>query len=508
MGRFQRGFLPVKGLALQGGVTICSAMTFLLFGYDQGVFGGLIAIPSVLEDLKIAPTDANLQGTVIALFDIGCLVGCLICAFAGETLGRRTFIFIGGLLIILGAGLQAGSPDWHMMIGGRVVAGVGVGMETSFIPIWVSECARAAHRGALVAVQMSLVLMGLVVSYWFDYGTVRNLTGGVVWRLPLAFQAVFVCITLATIWTLPESPRWLYKKGHIADADDVIARIYNVPVDDVYVEKHREEVLQALEAEKEVVFRLQDIFCDQSKVNTSWRIWVCVIIQFLQQLGGINFIAYYAAYLFINNLGMSQHQATLTAGGLSLVFWGGSLTAIYTVERFGRRPVLLWGAVACSVCMICYTVGLAVFSQASLTMAVVFIFLFDFSFGASWCIVPWMYSPEVTPLHVRHVGTSLAVGTEWLMTFVVVKVGPIGIQHVGWRFYLLFCVFNVVQVVFVYFAVRETKGLTLEEIDCVWAKPEYKAELEARLHSVEHEARIGEKGESSLHVEAHPVPQA
>jgi hypothetical protein len=87
---------------------------------------------------------------------------------------------------------------------------------------------------------------------------------------------------------------------------------------------------------------------------------------------------------------------------------------------------------------------------------------------------------------------------EWLMTFVVVKVGPIGIQNVGWKFYLLFCVFNVVQVIFVYFAVKETKGLTLEEIDYVWAKPQYKAELEARLHSVEHE----QKTETALHMEA------
>lgn len=501
MGRFYRGLIPIKGFALQGCVTVCSAMTFLLFGYDQGVFGGLIAIPSVLADLKIGASDANLQGTVVAIFDIGCLVGCLICAFFGEMLGRRIFIVIGALTIILGVGLQAGAADWRMMVGGRVVGGIGLGIETSFIPIWVSECARAAHRGALVAVQMSIVLLGLVVAYWFDYGTVKNFTGGIVWRLPVAFQAVFVSITLVTIWALPESPRWLYKKGFVADADDVIARIYNVPVDDVYVTKHREEVMQALEAEKETVFRLKDIFFDESKVNTSWRIWVCVIIQFLQQLGGINFVAYYATYLFINNLGMTQSTATLTSGGLSLVFWGGSLTAIYTVERFGRRPVLLWGAISCSTCMICYTIGLGVYNQASLTMAVVFIFLFNFSFGASWCIVPWMYSPEVTPLHVRHIGTSLAVGTEWLMTFVVVKVGPIGVQNVGWRFYLLFCVFNVVQVIFVYFAVRETKGLTLEEIDYVWAKPAYKAEMEARLYSVEHENRELEKEQASDHRE-------
>lgn len=487
MGSFYKGYCStISGNWLQLGVTLCSAMTFMLFGYDQGVLGGLIATPQLLDALHIAASDANTQGTVTAIYNIGCLVGCLICATAGQMLGRRTYIVIGGFILILGASIQAGANGTPMMIAGRVIAGIGTGMETSFIPIWVSECAQAAHRGALVAVQLSIVLFGLSLAYWFDYGTTNNLTGSVVWRLPLAFQVVFIIGTLCTIPLLPESPRWLYSNGHLDDADDVMARILQVPVHDPTVLARRAEVLEALKVEKETEFRLKNIFFDDSPINTSWRIWIGVIIQFLQQLGGINLIAYYASYIFIHNLGKTQHQASLLSGGLSLVFWGGSLTSVYTVERFGRRPVLLVGATCTSICMILYTIGLAVDTRESLTMAVAFIFLFEFSFGASWCIVPWMYAPEVTPLHVRHIGTSLAVGMEWLMTFVVVKVGPIGITNSGWKFYLLFCIFNVIQVIFVWFCVKETKGLTLEEIDLVFAKPAHRAHLQAQLYDAEH----------------------
>ncbi len=176
-----------------------------------------------------------------------------------------------------------------------------------------------------------------------------------------------------------------------------------------------------------------------------------------------------------------------------LLFLAGTCSGIYTVERFGRRPVLLYGAIACSFFMILFTIGLAVNTTHSLVMAVVSIFLFEFVFGASWCFMPWVYAPEISPLHVRHIGTSLAVGTEWLVTFILVKWGPLGISTVGWKFYLIFCICTPLAAVFTFFFVRETKGLSLEEIDLLFAKPGHKAELEARLRGAEYDGSFESK---------------
>jgi hypothetical protein len=118
----------------------------------------------------------------------------------------------------------------------------------------------------------------------------------------------------------------------------------------------------------------------------------------------------------------------------------------------------------CSLFMILFTVGLAVNSPSSLNLALVSIFLFEFFFGASWCPMPWVYVPEIAPLHVRHVGTAMGTFTQWFVTFIVVKFGPQGITQAGWKFYLLFCVFNVGAVIFAYFCIRETQGKTLEEV--------------------------------------------
>jgi MFS family permease len=207
MGNFNRGFLGehLKGLPLQACIALCSAFSFTLFGYDQGVFGGLISTPILLKDLKISASDANLQGTVVAIYDIGCLLGCFICAFFGQKLGRRVFIVIGGALLIIGAGMQAGAHSYKLVIAGRLIGGIGTGLETTFVPIWVAECARASRRGALIAAQLTVVILGLDIAYWFDFGVTTSLHGSIQWRLPVAFQVVFVVLTWIMIPFLPES---------------------------------------------------------------------------------------------------------------------------------------------------------------------------------------------------------------------------------------------------------------------------------------------------------------
>ncbi|KAJ9604383.1 hypothetical protein H2200_011217 [Cladophialophora chaetospira] len=470
MSAFNRGYAQsLNGFWLQAGITLCSAWAFTLFGYDQGVLGGLIALPSFLSANHINPKDADLQGTIVAIYDIGCLTGCIICGIVGQMLGRRLFIVIGGVLVLIGAGLQAGAHGTSYLIGGRVVAGLGMGLNTT----------------------LSIVILGLTIAYWFDFGMIKNHPDAeAVWRLPIAFQVVFILLTFAMIFFLPESPRYLYAQGHIDDADHIMARIYSVPFDSAEVLKQRSQVFAALEAEKEYNFTFKNLFYDNSPVNTTWRLWLGVLVQFFQQMDGNNIVSYYATYLFINSLGMSQNQAAVTSGGVTLLFLGGTCSTIYTMEKFGRRTVMLWGAIFCSLFMCLFTIGLGVDNDSSNKLAVVSIFLFEFSFGASWCDAPWIYVPEIAPLHVRHIGTSMGVFTQWIITFIVVKFGPMGIQASGWKFYLLFCVFNVLAIPFVYFFVKETKGLSLEEIDVLFAKKDYKHVLQARLRG---DPEAGEK---------------
>lgn len=155
------------------------------------------------------------------------------------------------------------------------------------VPIWVAETSKAKNRGALIATQLSIVILGLTIAYWFDYGMIRNHPNTeAVWRLPIAFQVVFIILTFATIFFLPESPRYLYAQGHVEDADHIMARIYSVPVHSAEVAKHRSDVFAALDAEKEYNFGFKNLFYDNSPVNTTWRLWLGVLVQFFQQMDG------------------------------------------------------------------------------------------------------------------------------------------------------------------------------------------------------------------------------
>jgi sugar porter (SP) family MFS transporter len=473
---------------------VSSAAAWLLIGYDQGVMGGLIALPTLLNDLGIKADDADLQSWVVAIYDIGPLIGALVCMSPlGSRVGRRVMIAIGCLWLILGASLQAAATNAGFMIAARLLAGIGTGINVTMVPVWISETAPASHRGPLITGQMSILLFGLVIAYWFDYGTTTNLEGSVQWRLPLAFQCVFCLISLGTMPFLPESPRYLYLKNHVSEADKIISRVYSVPIDSHIVLEHRREVLEAIEVETGSSFKFKDIFWDSSPVNANWRVWIACIIQFFQQMSGICLIAYYASYIFLTTLEMTQYRAALVTGGLGLVFWGGSLIPIFTVERFGRRIMFLIATTGTGLAMIGFTICLAINSQSSLVAGVVFIFLYDFFFGVGDGIA-YTYCPEIIPLNKRHSGVAASTFVAWSCTFIVVKAGPPGIQAYGWKLYLWFCISGVLQVIFVWFCIKETKGLTLEEVDILFAKPAHRAELQAKLQSIEHARANGFEG--------------
>lgn len=166
MGTFNIGLFPsLNGLTLQASIMLTSAMAFLLFGYDQGVLGGLIVTPELLGGLGVKPTDSNMQGTLVAIYDIGCFIGSVICSIVGHKMGRRVFIALGSLLLIVGAAMQAAANGTGVLIAGRIISGVGMGFTTSVVPVWVAECSQPHIRGGLVTTQISVVIFGIVIAY-------------------------------------------------------------------------------------------------------------------------------------------------------------------------------------------------------------------------------------------------------------------------------------------------------------------------------------------------------
>ncbi|KAK6369408.1 hypothetical protein LTS17_009751 [Exophiala oligosperma] len=349
------------------------------------------------------------------------------------------------------------------------IQGIGNGMNTGTVPTWVSETSKAKHRGQLVATQLSIAAFGIVIAYWMNYGFF-HLTGQIVWRFPVAFQAVFAIVTVIALTWLPESPRYLYSKGRHEEADEVMSALKGLPLEDDVVQAERAEILAAIALEEHFgEYNLKTIFYDKSGQKIPIRIALACIIQMIQQLPGVNIVIYYSSTVFLQ-LGISAETSLVLGGVASISFWVGSLFGIAFIERIGRKKLLISGTIPMLIGYCIYLPMVKDGRSTQLWVAFGATCLICLAFGWSWLPVPWCIGPELVPVKYRHVGGALNAFTNWTFTFIIVKVGPIGIANIGWRLYIVFIIFTFIQLPIVWFLYPETKGLTLEEIDTLFIK--------------------------------------
>lgn len=201
-------FNSKSGLSLVVGAI--GATAFLLQGYDQGVMNGLLTLPTFERQFPSINTSADhsqsrsiLQGTVVAIYEVGCAIGALSCFVIGDILGRRKTIFLAACLVIIGTTLQATPFSLAQMIVARVVTGLGVGALTATVPMWVTECSKAHNRGRLVMLEGCFAIGGVALANWLNFGFYFLKNNPVNWRFPIAFQSVFAIIVLSLIMFLP-----------------------------------------------------------------------------------------------------------------------------------------------------------------------------------------------------------------------------------------------------------------------------------------------------------------
>ncbi|CAI7582706.1 uncharacterized protein N7487_006743 [Penicillium crustosum] len=470
-------FQNAQGKWLQYRITAACGAGFLLFGYDQGVFGGLLDNKPFLETFE--NPSVTIQGQIVATYDIGCIIGTLVTMYAGDKLGRRRTILIGCFILIVGAILQTASYSLAQMIVGRVVAGVGNGMNTIAIPIWQSETARAEHRGKLIVAQLVTNIFGIVITNWMNYGFTFIPHSPVSWRFPLGFQCFFALVTIAFVLVAPESPRWLVMKHRANEAREILARLLAKSTDDQEVVDEIQilEISVNHESEVQQSKPLQAIFKRKSKQQTLRRILLGAGTAFFQQVGGTNVIAYYLPVVLTRSVGLDNRMALILSAvdSMSLMFWG--CVATMLIDRIGRKRLMLFGAAGSSACFALVAVGLRYGgpdNKGMSVLAVVFIFVYYIFYGTSLLSIPYIYPAEINSQQMRNIGTSFATTTNWLFVYVIVVATPTAIASIQWKYYMLFAIFNFCFLPIIWYFYVETANLSLEQID--------------RLFEIKHEA--------------------
>ncbi|KAF5112537.1 hypothetical protein DV454_004150 [Geotrichum candidum] len=465
---------PGKGLtgkALLYFTSVFVSLGVFLFGYDQGVMSGIITSVYFLDYFN-QPSRVEI-GTIVAILEIGALISSLIVGKLGDHIGRRRTILYGALIFIIGGCFQAFTTGLGTMIAGRTISGFGVGMLSTIVPVYQSEISPPHNRGKLACIEFTGNIVGYASSVWVDYAS-SFIESHLSWRLPLFLQCVMGALLFIGSFIIVETPRWLLDNDHDEEGIVVIANLHGGG--DIYHPETRREfrdikesvLLERLEGERTYA---------QMWRRYKRRVLIAMSSQAFAQLNGINVISYYAPLVF-EQAGWVGRDAILMTGINAIVYIGSTIPPWYLADRWGRRFILLSGALtmAGALSLISYFMYL----KLSMTprLVVIFVVIYNAAFGYSWGPIPWLYPPEILPLPVRAKGASLSTASNWAFNFLVGEMTPVLQELITWRLYLVHAFFCVCSFICVYYFYPETMGVHLEDMDSLFGdKSVYSASI-------------------------------
>ncbi|KAK2754743.1 hypothetical protein FQN54_006876 [Arachnomyces sp. PD_36] len=467
-------FAGLSGKKLSLSVSTVATTGFLLFGYDQGIMSGIISAKPFNDVFPETRDNATMQATVTAIYEVGCLMGAMFILWFGDWLGRRRSIMLGATIMILGVIIQVTAYPGHepltQFIVGRVVTGVGNGINTSTIPTYQAECSRTSNRGLLICIEGGVIAFGTLIAYWLDYGASKG-PPDLTWRFPIAFQIIFGIFIIFGMLILPESPRWLCVRERYEEGETVIAALMGKEVAHRDVQLQKTLVLDSIKASgqggKSTPFRA---VLTGGKTQHFRRMMLGASSQLMQQIGGCNAVIYYFPILFQKSI-KETHEMSLLLGGVNMIVYSIFATmSWFLIERVGRRKLFLYGTVGQCLSMVITFSCLIPDRRSTSIGAAVGLFTYIASFGATWLPLPWLYPAEISPIKTRAKANALSTCSNWLFNFLIVMVTPVMLDRISWGTYLFFAIVNACFLPIIYLFYPETARRSLEEIDIIFAK--------------------------------------
>ncbi len=419
---------------------MCAFAAFggIFFGYDSGYINGVMGMPYFIEQhtgLDPATTSAAdfvlpswKKSLITSILSAGTFFGAIIAGDLADFFGRRTTIIVGCIVFIVGVILQTASTGLGLIVAGRLIAGFGVGFVSAIIILYMSEIAPRKVRGAIVSGYQFCITVGLLLASCVNYGTQnRNDTGS--YRIPIALQMLWALILGIGLFLLPESPRYFVKKGKLDRATEVLARVRGQPVDSELVQHELAEIVANHEYETRAI--------PQGSYFKSWancftgglrtpssnlrRTILGTSLQMMQQWTGVNFVFYFGT-TFFQDLGTIQNPFLISLI-TTLVNVCSTPISFWTVERFGRRPLLIWGALGMVVCQFIVAIIGVTDGQnpAAVKAMIAFICIYIFFFASTWGPGAWVLIGEIFPLPIRSRGVALSTASNWLWNCVSSK---------------------------------------------------------------------------------------
>lgn len=425
--------------------SIVGALGGLLFGFDTAVIAG--ATNSLSQTFQLS---AATLGFTVSSALWGTVISAMFAGIPGEKIGARDALRITALLYVISAIGCAFAFDWWTLIAFRFIGGLAIGASSVLGPIYIAELAPAKWRGRLVGLFQVNIVVGILLAYFSNYIIGLQQFGLNEWRWQLGVSGIPAIFFLAMLFGIPRSPRWLVSKNHIAEALSVL---HSTGIE------NPEQELQSIEnslgmdklAEKEPLFNRRYMK----------PILLALSIGVFNQLSGINAILYYLNDIFAQ-AGFSKMSSDLQAVAIGLTNLICTLAAMTVIDRFGRKPLLLTGAIGTAVCL--FGVAAVFYTHQHQAMLLWFLVGFIAFFAISQGAVIWVYLSEIFPTRVRARGQSLGCSAHWIMNAIISGVFPVLAKTSGAVPFAFFGVMMLLQFVAVLFFYPETKQISLEKL--------------------------------------------
>ncbi|MEB3366693.1 sugar porter family MFS transporter [Saccharopolyspora mangrovi] len=445
---------PARSRTRNALIWMFGALGGILWGYDTGVISG--AMLFIKQDIPLSPFQ---QGLVVSGLLVGAMAGAGASGRLADVWGRRKLILWAAVVFTAGTvGAMLATTAW-MLVVFRFVIGIGVGIASVVVPLYLTELAPKQSRGGLTSLMQLLVTVGILVAYITDYALAD--TGS--WRWMLGLGAVPAVLLGIGIYFQPESPRWLVKHGRSDQARAVLTELRGA--DAAEVEQELDEI-EAADREKEAenAVGVRELLTPRLR-----RVVLLGLgLVFFQNFIGINTIIYYAPTL-LTTLGFGTSGAILANVGIGVVNVLMTLPALRMIDRVGRKSLLAVGSIGMLVSMLALGVAnVAGISYGPLLVAITLgsILVYIASFAVSWGPVQWVMLPELFPLRMRGSAVGICLVFNWLFNMAVALVFPVLLDITGpGAMFLFFALMAVLSFWFVQRGLIETKGKSLEAIE-------------------------------------------
>ncbi|WP_079710696.1 sugar porter family MFS transporter [Paraliobacillus ryukyuensis] len=438
-------------------IAAAAGMGGLLYGFDTAVISGAIGYLQELYNLSPA-----MEGWVISCVMIGGVIGVAASGFLSDRFGRKNILVIAAIFFIISALGSAFAVSVTMLVFARILGGFGIGFASALSVTYISECAPPAIRGRLGSMYQLFTIIGICATFYINYGVANSGTHAwgleLGWRWMLGYGTIPGIIFLFLLFFIPESPRYLYQKGHDQEAYKTLKRINGEEI----AKKEEKEIKTSIEMEKSTSVK------ELVKPGLRMALGVGIFLALFNQVIGMNAVTYYGPDIF-RSIGFENNTeflATSIIGSVQVVF---TIVGIFLIDSLGRKKLMAIGSALMAIFM--GLIGSVFFFNPA--NAGILLIIFIAGFTAAFCVsmgpIPWIMIPEIFPNHIRAKAVGIATIFLWGANWAIGQFTPILINNMGSTFtFWMFAVINVICFTFVMTIVPETKNKTLEEIGLLW----------------------------------------